>query len=156
MDVSERRACEVIRQPRMTQRYKTKQPDKDKALTTEINKLAKKYKRYGYALSPTDLRYRRLASEALKNDTDLLICGELTPGSLFDLCDNVFRFCHCFQFLSGVRIPIMEQKSPTSSVFLHAGKHLGLSPNQIPHPVPFLLTGNKNYLTCRSHKSIRG
>ena len=31
----------------------------------------------GYTLSPTDLRYRRLASETFKNDTDLLICGEL-------------------------------------------------------------------------------
>jgi len=44
MDVSERRACEVIGQPGMTQRYKTKQPDKDKALTAEINRLAQRYK----------------------------------------------------------------------------------------------------------------
>lgn len=97
----------------------------------------------GYTLSPTDLRYRRLASETFKNDTDLLICGELTPGGLFDLCNNVFRFCHCFRLLSRVRTPIMEPKSPTSSVFLHVGKHLNLSPNQKPYPVPFLLTGNK-------------
>jgi len=70
----------------------------------------------GYALLPTDLRYRRPASETFKNDTDLLICGELTPGSLFDLCNNVFRFCHCFRLLSGVRTPLMEPKSSTSSV----------------------------------------
>ena len=50
MDVSERRACEVISQPRMTQRYEPKQPDKDKALTAEIIRLAKKYKRYGYRM----------------------------------------------------------------------------------------------------------
>ena len=56
MDVSERRACEVISQPRMTQRYKTKQPDKDKALTAEINKLAKKYKRYGYRMITAKLK----------------------------------------------------------------------------------------------------
>ena len=56
MEVSERRACKVISQPRMTQRYKTKQPDKDKALTAEINKLAKRYKRYGYRMITAKLR----------------------------------------------------------------------------------------------------
>ena len=56
MDVSERRACKVISQPRMTQRYKTKQPDKDKVLTREINKLAKKHKRYGYRMITAKLR----------------------------------------------------------------------------------------------------
>jgi transposase InsO family protein len=40
----------------MTQRYKTKQPDKDKALTAEINKLAKKHKRYGYRMITAKLR----------------------------------------------------------------------------------------------------
>jgi len=56
MDVSERRACEVISQPRMTQRYEPKQPDKDKALTAEIIRLAKKYKRYGYRMITAKLR----------------------------------------------------------------------------------------------------
>ena len=56
MDVSERRACKVIGQSRMTQRYKAKQPDKDKALTTEIKKVAKKHKRYGYRMITTKLR----------------------------------------------------------------------------------------------------
>jgi len=56
MDVSERRACEVVSQPRMTQRYKIKQPDKDKALTAEINKLANKHKRYGYRMITAKLR----------------------------------------------------------------------------------------------------
>jgi transposase InsO family protein len=40
----------------MTQRYKTKQPDKDKALTAEINELAKRYKRYGYRMITAKLR----------------------------------------------------------------------------------------------------
>jgi putative transposase len=40
----------------MTQRYKTKQLDKDKALTKEINRLAKKYKRYGYRMITAKLR----------------------------------------------------------------------------------------------------
>jgi putative transposase len=56
MVVSERRACKVISQPRMTQRYKTNQPDKDKALTTEMKKLAKKHKRYGYRMITAKLR----------------------------------------------------------------------------------------------------
>jgi putative transposase len=56
MDVSERRACVVVSQPRMTQRYKTKQPDKDKALTAEINELAGRHKRYGYRMITAKLR----------------------------------------------------------------------------------------------------
>jgi len=56
MDVSERRACKVISQPRMTQRYKTKQTYKDRALTAEIKKLAKKHKRYGYRMITAKLR----------------------------------------------------------------------------------------------------
>ena len=56
MYVSERRACEVISQPRMTQRYEPKQPDKDKALTAEIIRLAKKHKRYGYRMITAKLR----------------------------------------------------------------------------------------------------
>ena len=40
----------------MTQRYKTKQPYRDKTLTAEINKLAKKHKRYGYRLVTAKLR----------------------------------------------------------------------------------------------------
>ncbi len=42
----------------MTQRYKTKQPDKDKALTAEIKKLAKKHKRYGYRMITAKLRQK--------------------------------------------------------------------------------------------------
>lgn len=56
MNVSERRACKVIGQPRMTQRYKTKQPNKDKTLTAEIKKLANKHKRYGYRMITAKLR----------------------------------------------------------------------------------------------------
>jgi putative transposase len=56
MDVSERRACKVISPPGMIQRYDTKQPDKDKALTAEINELAKRYKRHGYRMITAKLR----------------------------------------------------------------------------------------------------
>ena len=40
----------------MTQRYKTKQPNKDKALTAEIKKLACRHKRYGYRMITAKLR----------------------------------------------------------------------------------------------------
>ena len=56
MNVSERRACKVIGQSRMTQRYETTQPDKDKALTTEILTLAARHKRYGYRMITAKLR----------------------------------------------------------------------------------------------------
>ena len=56
MGVSERRACKVIGLSRMTQRYKTKQPNRDKALTAEIKKLAGRHKRYGYRMITAKLR----------------------------------------------------------------------------------------------------
>jgi len=40
----------------MTQRYKIKQPNRDKALTKEIKKLAKRHKRYGYRMITAKLR----------------------------------------------------------------------------------------------------
>jgi transposase InsO family protein len=46
--LSERRACEVLEQPRMTQRYEAKQPDKDKMLIADMRRLAGKYPYYGY------------------------------------------------------------------------------------------------------------
>lgn len=56
MELSERRACEALEQPRMTQRYKPKQPDKDKALITEMKRLASKHPRYGYRFITAKLR----------------------------------------------------------------------------------------------------
>jgi len=43
-------------QPRTTQRYETKHPDKDKALTAEIKKLAGAHKRYGYRMITAKLK----------------------------------------------------------------------------------------------------
>jgi putative transposase len=56
MDVSERRACRTIGQPRMTQHYEPKQYEKDKALRDEILKLAGKHTRYGYRMITRKLR----------------------------------------------------------------------------------------------------
>jgi len=50
MKVSERRACKVLIQPRATQRYTHRQPDKDRMLRQEIIRLACKHKRYGCRL----------------------------------------------------------------------------------------------------------
>ena len=58
MEVSERRACKTISQPRTTQRYKPTQPERDRALTSDIKRLAKKYPRYGYRFITAKLRQR--------------------------------------------------------------------------------------------------
>jgi putative transposase len=48
LDVSERRACRVIGQPRATQRYERQQADDEDQLREQIVALASKYGRYGY------------------------------------------------------------------------------------------------------------
>src|SRR5262249_14262836 len=48
LDVSERRACAVVGQPRTTQRRRLKVPDDEAALTSAIVRLATRYGRYGY------------------------------------------------------------------------------------------------------------
>jgi transposase InsO family protein len=48
MEVSERRACEVVDQPRGTQRYGPKEADEEKALVKRMKELAAAHPRYGY------------------------------------------------------------------------------------------------------------
>jgi len=48
LDVSERRACQVIGQPRSTQRYDKQIPDDEELLRQRIIELASEYGRYGY------------------------------------------------------------------------------------------------------------
>jgi len=48
LDVSERRACRVIGQPRATQRYERQQADDEEQLRRQIVDLASQYGRYGY------------------------------------------------------------------------------------------------------------
>jgi putative transposase len=47
LDVSERRACRTVDQPRSSHRYEPKIPDDEAALTIRIIDLAKEYGRYG-------------------------------------------------------------------------------------------------------------
>jgi putative transposase len=56
MKLSERRACRTLQQPRTTQRYKPKNPDKDKALVAAMRRLAGEHPRYGYRLITGKLR----------------------------------------------------------------------------------------------------
>jgi putative transposase len=56
MKLSERRACRTLQQPRTTQRYKQKNPDKDKALVSAMRRLAGEHPRYGYRLITGKLR----------------------------------------------------------------------------------------------------
>ena len=46
-EVSERRACRALGQPRSTQRYRPKRPDMDRRLLSEMRRLAESYPRYG-------------------------------------------------------------------------------------------------------------
>ena len=46
--VSERRACRVLSQPRMTQRYEATRPDDEERLVARMRGLATKHPRYGY------------------------------------------------------------------------------------------------------------
>lgn len=56
MELSERRACEVLEQPRMTQRYEAKHADKDKVLVADMKAIAHKHPRYGYRFITAKLR----------------------------------------------------------------------------------------------------
>jgi transposase InsO family protein len=56
MELSERRACDVLEQPRMTHRYEPKQPDRNKLLVAAMKRLAGKYPRYGYRFITAKLR----------------------------------------------------------------------------------------------------
>lgn len=56
MELSERRACHVLRQPRATQRYRGKQVDKDRGLVAAIRRLSQKHPRYGYRFITAKLR----------------------------------------------------------------------------------------------------
>lgn len=46
--MSERRACEVVEQPRSSQRYVETRPEKDKAVVQRMLALARRHPRYGY------------------------------------------------------------------------------------------------------------
>jgi hypothetical protein len=48
LDVSERRACRVVGQPRTTQRYNKRPADNEDFLTSRIIELASKNGHYGY------------------------------------------------------------------------------------------------------------
>ena len=48
LDVSERRACRVLGQPRSTQRYPAKRPDQDRILVKAMDRLRRKHPRFGY------------------------------------------------------------------------------------------------------------
>ena len=48
LDVSERKACQVIGQPRSTQRYDKQIPEDEELLRQRIIELASQYGRYGY------------------------------------------------------------------------------------------------------------
>jgi len=48
LEVSERRACVVVEQPRSSQRYERKQPEKDRVVLRRLVELSGQHPRYGY------------------------------------------------------------------------------------------------------------
>jgi transposase InsO family protein len=48
LDVSERRACRAVQQPRSTQRYEPKPQDQEQHLVTRLHQLSRAHPRYGY------------------------------------------------------------------------------------------------------------
>ena len=56
LDVSERRACRMVGQPRSTQRYHKRPAVDEEYLTARIIELASQYGRYGYRRVTTLLR----------------------------------------------------------------------------------------------------
>lgn len=55
LQVSQRRACKVINQPRSTQRYASKRPKQDAKLTAELRRYAMKHPRRGYRMAAAEL-----------------------------------------------------------------------------------------------------
>lgn len=58
LKVSQRRACSVLGQPRMTQRYKTQRADDEGALVTRIHELVGQHPRFGYRRIWAILKYQ--------------------------------------------------------------------------------------------------
>ena len=56
LEVSERRACTTIRQPRSTQRYRGRRRDKDAALAAELRRISRERPRAGYRMATALLR----------------------------------------------------------------------------------------------------
>ena len=56
LEVSERRACTTIRQPRATQRYRGRKRDQDAALVAELRRLSAAHPRAGYRMATALLR----------------------------------------------------------------------------------------------------
>ena len=48
LEVAQRRACRVLGQPRSTQRYTPRAPDRDRALVQRMLELVRRHPRYGY------------------------------------------------------------------------------------------------------------
>jgi putative transposase len=56
LEVSERRACTTVRQPRSTQRYRGRKREKDAALAAELRRISRERPRAGYRMAVALLR----------------------------------------------------------------------------------------------------
>ena len=94
-DLSERRACRTLGQPRATQRHKGTKTDTDKPLVARMHELAREHPRYGY---------RRIHA--------MLKRSGHKAGR-----DRVQRLCR----RHGLRVPQKTHKRRIDSLLKHAG-----------------------------------
>lgn len=103
--ISERRACQLVSQPRGTQRYQPTQRDDEDALTRAILALASQYGRYGY---------RRI--------TALLRAGGWQVGK--DRVERIWR-------REGLKVP--QKQKPRGRLWLNDGSCVRLRPERPNH-----------------------
>jgi putative transposase len=103
--ISERRACQLVNQPRGTQRYQPTQRDDEDALTRAIIALASQYGRYGY---------RRI--------TALLRAGGWQVGK--DRVERIWR-------REGLKVP--QKQKPRGRLWLNDGSCVRLRPERPNH-----------------------
>jgi putative transposase len=109
LEVSERRACQVLSQPRGTQRYEPRRVDEDKALVAAMKRLSRRHPRYGYRRITALLRtegwqvnrkrvYRRWRQEGLKVPSKRRKCKRLGDSENGCLCRRAEHRNHVWTY----------------------------------------------------------
>ena len=109
LEVSQRRACQVLSQPRGTQRYQPRRVDEDKALVGALRRLGRLHPRYGYRRITALLRaegwcvnrkrvYRLWRQEGLKVPQKKGKCKRLGDSENGCLCRRAEHINHVWSY----------------------------------------------------------